>query len=68
MHLWSDLLIELEFFNDQVEIIEEGLLYVLSDIIIERWLNVEGFVGLFNLLDPHVQGVELFFNEIIEVI
>jgi hypothetical protein len=29
---------------------------------------MEGFVGLFNLLDPHVQGIKFFFNQIVEVI
>mgnify|MGYP004184070287 CR=1 FL=1 len=44
MHLWSDLLIELELFNNQVEIVEEGLLYVLSDIIVQGWLDMEWLV------------------------
>jgi hypothetical protein len=55
LHLWRDLLIELEFFNDQVEIIHESLFDVLSDIVVESWLDVERLVGLFNLLDPHVK-------------
>lgn len=68
LHLRSDLLVELELFDDQVEIVEEGLLDILSDIIVKRWLNMERLVGLFDLLDPHIQGVKLLFNEIIEVI
>ena len=68
LHLWSDLLVELELFDDQVEIVEEGLLDILSDIIVKRWLNMERLVGLFDLLDPHIQGVKLLFNEIVEVI
>lgn len=62
LHLGSDLLIELEFFNDKIEIIEEGLLNILSNIIVKRWLDVEWLVGLFNFLDPHVKGVKFFFN------
>jgi len=68
LHLRSDLLVELELFDDQVEIVEEGLLDILSDIIVKRWLNMERLVGLFDLLDPHIQGVKLLFNEIVEVI
>ena len=40
LHLWSDLLVELEFFDDKVEVIEECLLNILSNIIIQRWLNM----------------------------
>jgi len=55
LHLGCDLLVELELLDDQVEIVEEGLLDVLSDIVIQRWLNMERLVGLLNLLDPHVK-------------
>lgn len=68
LHLWGDLLVELELFDDQVEIIEEGLFDILSDIVVESWLDMERLVGLFDLLDPHIQGVKLLFNEIVEVI
>ena len=44
LHLWSDLLVELEFFDDQVEIVEEGLLYILPDIVVKRWLDMEWLV------------------------
>jgi len=44
LHLWGDLLIELELFNNQVEIIEESLFDVLSDIVVQSWLNMEWFV------------------------
>jgi len=68
LHLWSDLLIELELFDDKIEIIEECLLYILSNVIIECRLNVEWLVGFFNFLNPHVKRVKFFFNQIIEVI
>ena len=68
LHLWRDLLIELEFFNDQVEIIHEGLFDVLSDIVVKSWLDMEWLVGLFNLLDPHVELIQFLLNQIIEVI
>jgi hypothetical protein len=44
LHLWGDLLIELELFNNQVEIIEESLFDVLSDIVVQSWLNMEWLV------------------------
>lgn len=68
LHLWGDLLVELEFFNNQVEIVHEGLFDVLPDIIVESWLDVEGLVGLFDLLDPHIKLVQFLLNQIIEVI
>ena len=68
LHFWSDLLIELELFNNQVEIIKESLLDVFSDVVIESWLDMEWLVGLLNFLDPHVQGVKLLFDEIIEIV
>jgi hypothetical protein len=68
LHFWGNLLIELELFNDKVKIVQESLLNILSDIVVECWLNMERLVGLLNLLDPHVEGVKLLFNEVIEVI
>ena len=68
LHLWRDLLIELEFFNDQVEIIHEGLFDVLSDVVVKSWLDMEWLVGLFNLLDPHVELIQFLLNQVIEVI
>jgi hypothetical protein len=34
LHLGGNLLIELELLDDQVEIVKEGLLDVLSDIVV----------------------------------
>jgi len=68
LHLWRDLLIELEFFNDQVEIIHEGLFDVLSDVVVKSWLDMEWLVGLFNLLDPHVELIQFLLDQVIEVI
>jgi len=44
LHLGSDLLIELELLDNEIEIIEEGLLNILSNIIIKCWLDVEWLV------------------------
>ena len=68
LHLWRNLLIELEFFDDQVEIIHESLLDVLSDIVVKSWLDMERLVGLLNLLDPHVKLVQFLLDQIVEVI
>jgi len=68
LHFWSHLLVELEFFNNQVEIEVKGLLNILSDIIVQSWLNMEWFVRLLDLFDPHVQRIKFFFNQIFEVI
>lgn len=55
LHLRSDLLVELELFDDKVEIVQESLLNVLSNVVVKGWLNMERLVGLLDLLDPHVQ-------------
>jgi hypothetical protein len=44
LHFWSNLLIERELFDNQVEIVFESLLNVLSDVIVQSWLNVEWLV------------------------
>jgi hypothetical protein len=54
LHLWCDLLIEWELFNDQIEIVFESLLNVLSDVVIESWLDMEWLVWFLNFLNPHV--------------
>jgi hypothetical protein len=44
LHFRSNLLIERELFDNQVEIVFESLLNVLSDVIVQSWLNVEWLV------------------------
>ena len=44
LHLGSDLLVEVEFLDDQVEIIQEGLLDILPDIVVECGLYVERLI------------------------
>ena len=61
-------MVELELLNNQVEIVKEGLLDVLSDIIIQSWLDVEWLVRLFNFLDPHVEGVKFLLDKVIKVV
>ena len=61
-------MIELELFNDQVEIVEESLLDILSDVVVQSWLDMERLVRFLNLLDPHVKGIKFFFDEVIEVV
>lgn len=59
---------ELELLDDQVVVIEEGLVDVLLDIVVQVWLDVERLVRLFDLLDPHVQLIELLVDEVLEVV
>ena len=54
LHLRGDLLIENELLDNEVEIVHEGLLNILTDVIVQSWLNMEWLVRLFNLLNPHV--------------
>ena len=44
LHLWSQVLVKLELFDHQVEIIHESLLDILSDIVVQGWLNMVRFV------------------------
>lgn len=68
LHLGGDLLVENKLFNNQVEIVHEGLFNVLSDIVIESWLDVEWLVGLLDFLDPHIEGVKFVFDQVIKVV
>jgi hypothetical protein len=68
LHFWGDLLVENELLNNQVEIVHEGLLNVLSDIVIESWLDVERLVGLLDFLDPHIKGIKFIFDQVIKVV
>jgi hypothetical protein len=40
LHLRSDLLVELEFLNNEIEIVIESLLDILSDIIVQSRIDV----------------------------
>jgi hypothetical protein len=68
LHLWGDLLVELELFDNQVEIVQESLFDILSDIIIKSWLNMERLIRLFDLLNPHVKRVKFFVDQILKVV
>lgn len=68
LHFGGDLLVENKLFNNQVEIVHEGLFNVLSDIVIESWLDVEWLVGLLDFLDPHIEGVKFVFDQVIKVV
>ena len=63
LHLWCNLLVKLELFDNEVEVIKESLLNVFSNIIIKGRLDMERFVRLLNLLDPHVERVKLLFDK-----
>lgn len=41
---------------------------IFSNVIVQSWLDMEWFVWLLNLFDPHIQGVKFFFDEVVEVI
>lgn len=68
LHLRRNLLVEGELLNDKVEIVEECLLYVLSDVSVQSWLDMKGFVGFLNFLYPHIERIELLLNQIIKVV
>ena len=61
-------MIELEFFNNQIEIKVESLFNVVSYIVVESRLDMVWFVRLFNLFNPHVKLVQLFLNQVFKVI
>jgi len=57
LHFWSNLLEERELLNNKIEIIEESLFDIFSDIIVESWLNMEWFIWFFYLLNPHIERI-----------
>lgn len=44
LHFGSDLLVEVELLNNQVEIVQESLLNVLPNVVVKGWLDVEWLV------------------------
>jgi hypothetical protein len=68
LHLGGDLLVELEFFDHEVEVIQESLLDIFPNVIVQCRLNVVRFVGFLDFLDPHIQRVQLFFDQVVEVV
>ena len=57
LHFGSHLMVEFKLFDYQVEIEIECFLNIVSDVIVQGWLNVVRFVRFLNLFDPHIQLV-----------
>ena len=57
LHFWGNLLIEIKLLDDQVEIVQKGLLNIFSDVVIESWLNMVWLVRFLYLFDPHVERI-----------
>ena len=66
LHFRGDLLIEVEFLNDEVKVIPVGLLDVFSDVVVQVWLQVERVVRFLDLFDPHIKCVKFLLDEIAE--
>ena len=57
LHFWGNLLIEIKLLDDQIEIVQKGLLNIFSDVVIESWLNMVWLVRFLYLFDPHVERI-----------
>ena len=68
LHLGRDLLIEVELLDDQVEIMQKGIMHILLDVGIEVGRDVVGLVRTLNLFDPDIQHTEFFINETLKII
>lgn len=68
LHLRSHLLIEWELLDYEVVIVKEGLIDVVLDIVVEIGLNMERLVRLLNLLNPHIERVQLLVDKVFEVV
>jgi hypothetical protein len=62
LHFWWDLLIEVEFFNNQIEVVQEGIVNKLLNVAIQIRRDVVRLVGSFYFLDPNVEHAELFID------
>ena len=49
LHFWCDLLVEREFFDQQIKVLLECLLNVEPDIVVKDRLDMEWFVRFFYL-------------------
>ena len=68
LHLWRDLLVEVELLDDQVEVVHEGVVHVLLDVAVQVGRDVVGLVRPLDLLDPDVQKAQLLVDEALEVV
>lgn len=68
LHFGCQLLEEIELFNDQVEVMQESILYKASDVIVKLRVDVEWWVTLLDLFDPHVKTIHFSTQEVIKVV
>jgi hypothetical protein len=68
LHLRGDLLIEIELFNNQVEIVHEGIVHVLLDVTVKVRGDIVGLVRTLYLFNPDIQETQLFIYETLEVV
>jgi hypothetical protein len=59
LHSRRKLLVEGEFLDNHIEVEEQSIFHIAFNFIVEERRNVKRFVGLFNSLDPEVEGFEL---------
>lgn len=63
LHLRGELLVQVEFFDDQIEVKHKGIADSFCHTVVKTWVNMKWFVRLFNLLDPPVQAVHFGFDK-----
>jgi hypothetical protein len=68
LHLGRDLLIEVEFFDYQVEVMKECILHILLYLAVKVRRDVVGLIRALNFLDPDVKHAQLFVNKALKVI
>jgi len=68
LHLWRYLLIEIELFNDQVEIVQESIMHKLLNITVQIRRYVVWFIRPLYFLDPYIEHAQLFINQALKVV
>lgn len=68
LHFWRDLLIEIELFNDQVEVVHECIMHILLNIAVKIRGDIVWFIRPFYLFDPNVEQTQLFIDKTLEVV
>ena len=68
LHFWWNLLIEIEFLNNEVKVVHKCIMHVLFNIGVQVRRYIVWLVRSLNLLDPYVEQTQFLIDEALEVI
>ena len=66
LHARWELLVEIEFFDNDIEIVEKGLFNVFLNLYREFWGNVVGLPASLHFQEPSLQIAHVLTDDIVE--